>query len=36
MASIWQDKRNDNWLIKFVFGGKPFCKSCLTKDSDDA
>ena len=36
MASIWQDKRNGKWLIKFVFGGKPFCKSCLTDNSDDA
>ena len=36
MASIWQDKRSGKWLIKFVFGGKPFCKSCLTKNSDDA
>ena len=36
MASIWQDRRSGNWLIKFVYGGKPFCKSCLTQDSDDA
>jgi len=36
MASIWQDKRSQNWLIQFCYGGERFCRSCDTQKEGDA
>ena len=36
MASVWQNKQSCNWLIKFQYDGKSFCRSCRTKSRTDA
>ena len=36
MASTWQNKQSGNWLIKFQYDGKSYCRSCRTKSRADA